>query len=136
MWCVPSGQGKGRIEHTTAIIALLLGVYTKVHLVYDCKQLMERDQAEFIGYLGLIEEGQVEYHIGIDFVVNDGELVLVDEADSLMYSNPEKFRDFVAKCACICFTATPDDQNKDSMDDRVLKAMTFAKYHYILNVAE
>lgn len=53
-----------------------------------------------------------------------------------MYSNPEKFRDFVAKCACICFTATPDDQVKDGMDAKVLKAMTFARYNYILNAAE
>ena len=51
----------------------------------------------------------VEGHTDIDFEVQDGELVIVDESDSLMYSNPEKFRDFVAKCACVCFTATPDD---------------------------
>lgn len=115
---------------------MLLGAYSKVHLVYDSAQLLERDQADFVSYLALIEENQVEYHSNIDFAVNDGELVIVDEADSLMYSNPEKFRDFVAKCACICFTATPDDQVKGGMDAKVLNAMTFARYNYILNAAE
>jgi hypothetical protein len=86
--------------------------------------------------LGLIQEDQVEYHCGIDFAVKDEELVIVDEADSLIYSNPEKFRDFIAKCACICFTATPDDQVKDGIDSKVLKVMTFVKYNYILNAAE
>jgi len=51
----------------------------------------------------------VEGHTDINFEVQDGELVIVDESDSLMYNNPDKFRDFIAKCACVCFTATPDD---------------------------
>ena len=53
-----------------------------------------------------------------------------------MYSNPEKFRDFVAKCSCLCFTATPDDQDPLGVDAKVLNAMQFKKYHYISNVAE
>jgi len=65
----------------------------------------------------------VESHTDIDFEVQDGELVIVDESDSLMYSDPEKFRDFVAKCACVCFTATPDDQELNGMDAKVLAAM-------------
>jgi len=65
----------------------------------------------------------VESHTDIDFEVQDGELVIVDESDSLMYSNPDKFRDFVAKCACVCFTATPDDQEPNGMDAKVLIAM-------------
>lgn len=105
-------------------------------MVYDSVQLLERDQADFVSYSALIEKNQVEYHSDIDFAVHDGELVIVDEADSLMYSNPEKFRDFVAKCACICFTATPDDQVKGGVDVKVLNAMTFAKYNYILNAAD
>jgi len=40
-----------------------------------------------------------------------------------MYSNPDKFRDFIAKCACVCFTATPDDQEPNGMDAKVLAAM-------------
>jgi len=47
----------------------------------------------------------------LNFQVSDGELVIIDEADFLIYDDPVKFRDFVVKCACICFTATPDDQD-------------------------
>jgi hypothetical protein len=52
---VPSGQGKGRIEHTTALLALMLGMYNKVHIVYDCEQLKNRDTEDFITYLGMVE---------------------------------------------------------------------------------
>ena len=135
LWCVPSGQGKGRIEHTTALLALYLGMYSKVHIVYDCEQLKKRDTDDFDGYLGLIE-GEVEYHVGIDFVAAEGELVVIDEADALLYNDPVKFRDFICVNACICFTATPDDWDPNGMDSKVLVAMKFAKYHYILNAAE
>lgn len=53
-----------------------------------------------------------------------------------MYNAPERFREFVAKCACICFTATPDDQEKDSMDTKLLTAMQFKQFNYITNKAE
>jgi hypothetical protein len=62
--------------------------------------------------------------------------VIIDEADALMYGNPEKFREFIAANAWICFTATPDDQDPDGMDAKVLVAMKFARYHYILNAAD
>jgi hypothetical protein len=57
--------------------------------------------------------------------VLDGELVIIDESDATMYEDPVKFREFVAKCACICFTATPDDQDPKGVDTMVLKAMSF-----------
>jgi hypothetical protein len=33
--------------------------------------------------------------------------VIVDEADVFIFDNPVEFFTFVAKCACLCFTATP-----------------------------
>eukprot|EP00347_Sterkiella_histriomuscorum_P004135 403361622 len=64
------------------------------------------------------------------------ELVIVDEADSLIFSNQEKFRDFVAKFKCVCFTASPDDQELTGIDVRVLAVMQFKQYHKILDKAE
>ena len=49
-----------------------------------------------------------------------------------MYEDPVKFREFVAKCACICFTATPDDQDPKGVDTMVLKAMSFQQFFYVL----
>jgi hypothetical protein len=70
---------------------------------------MDRDKKDFVTYLQIADPGIIEYHDNIDFIVGDDELVIVDEADAIMYEDPEKFREFVSKCACICFTATPDD---------------------------
>lgn len=37
-------------------------------------------------------ENKVEYHIGVDFEVKSNELIIVDEADTLIFENPIKFR--------------------------------------------
>jgi hypothetical protein len=93
-------------------------------MVYDCDQLLERDRADFETYLGMIDQDQIKYHKGIaDWAPLDNELVIIDEADSIMYSEPEMFRDFISKCACICFTATPDDNQSAGIDSKVLAAM-------------
>ncbi len=47
LWIVPSGQGKSRIIAMTAAIAILTGMYSKVHLVFSNEYLMERDRVEF-----------------------------------------------------------------------------------------
>ncbi|CDW87650.1 UNKNOWN [Stylonychia lemnae] len=122
MWCVPSGQGKGIIEHTLAVFALLLG-FSKVYIIYPFKQLCDRDADEFSTYL--------------DFVaIGDNELAIFDEGDAIMYNDPDKFRDFVSNCLCICFTATPDDQDPRGVDIQVLKTMTFPTFYYLMNVLE
>jgi hypothetical protein len=43
-----------------------------------------RDCADFESYLGLLTEGQMEYHTDFNLQVNDGELFIIDEADSLI----------------------------------------------------
>jgi hypothetical protein len=52
-----------------------------------------------------------------------------------MFADPSAFREFIAKCACICFTATPDDQEKDSIDVKLLNAMLFKSFDYVLDKA-
>ncbi|CDW88318.1 UNKNOWN [Stylonychia lemnae] len=131
MWCVPSGQGKGRIEHTLAVFALMLG-FSKVYIFYPSKQLCDRDANEFSTYLDFVEKDQIQHCIGIDgVVVRDNELAIFDEGDAIMHSDPEKFRDFISKCLCVCFTATPDDQDSRDVDIQVLKAMTFPTFYYL-----
>lgn len=43
LWVVPSGQGKSRIAATAAAIALLSGMFSKVHMVFENQQLLKRD---------------------------------------------------------------------------------------------
>jgi hypothetical protein len=108
---VPSGQGKSRITATAAAIALTLDMFTKVHLVFESKHLMERDQQDFEDYWILLgfDESKVEYHIGLDFSPAANELIIVDEADTFIFNDTEKFATLIAENACLCFTATPDN---------------------------
>jgi hypothetical protein len=99
----------------------------KVHLVYCNKDLLERDRQDFATYLQLLDNYavQVEYHVGYaNIEPREDELVVIDEADVLIYVDPEAFRAFIAKCACLCFTATPDDRGR-GIDKDVLGALTF-----------
>jgi hypothetical protein len=49
---------------------------------------------------------QVEYHVNYLFILAPHELVIVDEADAIMFANPPEFKEFISKNACLCFTAT------------------------------
>ena len=87
-------------------------MFTKVHLVFDNEHLLKRDRADFEDFWMLLgyDAGKIEYHVGCDFKVGPNELAIVDEVDALMFKDPIKFQQFISECACICFTATPDNQ--------------------------
>ena len=86
---VPSGQGKSRITASAAALALLSGAVTKVHLVFESKHLLNRDRRDFEAYWILLgyEESQVEYHLGCNFKPGNGDLVIIDEADAVMFND-------------------------------------------------
>lgn len=119
-------------------MALHLGGFTKVHRVFSSQQLLDRDKEEFADYLHLIDdESQVEDHVGVvGFEVKEGELAIVDEADNVMHGDPAIFFDFMSKCACICYTATPDDQDILSTDIKMLSSMKFKTLYYELDKAQ
>ena len=53
---------------------------------------MKRDQREFRGWWSLNSlESSAVYHTGLDFECLAGEIILVDEADELILSDPAKF---------------------------------------------
>lgn len=72
-------------------------MFTKVHIVFENEHLMKRDNADFESYWILLgyDESQIEYHIGCDFVPLTTELLIIDEADAIIFANPVKFKDFV-----------------------------------------
>lgn len=71
---------------------------------------MKRDQTDFESYWILLGcEEQVSYHIGCNFMPEEGALIIVDEADTFMLGQPTEFTQFIEANACICFTATPDN---------------------------
>ena len=130
MWCISSGQGKSRVLATIALILLLAGSTTKVHLVFDSIHLMQRDQREFSHWFelnGILS--QVEFHVGLDFECQPGEIILVDEADQLVLSNPAMFFIKIQHNKCICLTATPDNEDKLGVEREVLKLMGFSMFN-------
>jgi hypothetical protein len=50
LWCVPWGGGKSRIVPTAGVIAYLTKTATEIHIVYENKHLMQRDQSDFVCY--------------------------------------------------------------------------------------
>lgn len=135
LWVVPSGQGKSRITASAAALALMSGAVTKVHLVFESKHLLERDRRDFGAYWLLLGygESQVEYHLGCNFKPGSGDLVIIDEADAIMFNDPVKFSEAIDGCLVLGFTATPDNFNAAGAENRVLNLLKFQKYHYMLD---
>jgi hypothetical protein len=89
------------------------GMFNRVHIVFENEHLMMRDRADFESYwilLGYEDNTVVQYHVGCkDFKPVANELVIVDEADSLIFRDPVHFREFIRESPSVCFTATPDN---------------------------
>ena len=86
MWHIPSGKGKSRVIITIALLFLVKDPAAKIHFLFDCKQLMERDQKTFALYWENYDyKYRVEFHYKLDFKVNNGDILLIDEADVFMF---------------------------------------------------
>lgn len=122
----------------TAAIAILTGMYSKVHLVFSNEYLMERDRVEFEDLWMLTdvdtsdETGQVQYHVGCNFVCEGTSLVIIDEADIFMLGDAERFREFANGVSCVCFTATPDNGKTNGTEQKFIELFGFKRYDYML----
>jgi len=76
-----------------------------------------------VTYLALLDDGVVEYHVGFSFAPKEDELVVIDEGDALIFEDPSFFRGFIAQCACICLTATPDDDDPTGVEAKVISTL-------------
>jgi len=89
LWSVPSGQGKSRIIAFATAIAINLEMFSKVHIAFENEHLRARDHADFESLWILLNcEDKIEYHTGYNFTANEGELIIVDESDTAMFSSP------------------------------------------------
>jgi superfamily II DNA or RNA helicase len=68
-----------------------------------------------------VDDQQLIYHTSLGFKLNDNSLVIVDEADHFMLSDPLSFQSAVNGACCICFTATPDDGDLKGSEASVVK---------------
>jgi hypothetical protein len=49
---------------------------------------------------------RVTYHVGLDFECGLDDLILIDEADDMIFADPAKFKEKTQHSRIICFTAT------------------------------
>jgi len=99
-------------------------VFNKVHIAFENEHLRARDYADFVSLWILLQcENMVEYHAGYDFTTKDGELIIIDESDTATFSSPHKFAALVDGRVCICFTATPDNGDPNSVEAKVIQAL-------------
>ena len=85
MWELLGGMGKSRVIATMAFMLIEQG-YSKVHIVLPTVALMNRDKEEFNDYWVISDNVQkVEYHTNFGFEIKEGEMIISDEADHLMF---------------------------------------------------
>lgn len=94
-----------------ASLALLLltmpSKVKEVHIVYLNEVLQKKDQDDFRDLWALIPKGMmVHYHADICFAPASNSVVIIDESDEHMFSNPSIFTKLTKKAPCICLTAT------------------------------
>lgn len=106
---------------------------TKVSLVFENQHLLDRDQADFADLWDLLSyESEIVYRVGCNFTPAKDELVIFDEADTFMLNDTEQFIKLVNDCACLCFTATPDNCDDKGVEAKLIKALGFNKYEYMI----
>jgi len=106
-------------------------MFNKIHIVFENEHLKNRDLADFEEVWTLLRcADKVHYHVGIDFKVEENELIIIDESDTLMFEHPEKFAQLIDGRVCICLTATPDNCDSQGVESKVVKALNFKQYSY------
>ena len=108
-------MGKSYIVACLALLACLEHKYQRITVVVPNNYLISRDKTRFAPLFTNYEE-IVKYSSDIDFDIVANHLILVDEADDLLYKQPEKFFSIGASKMSInnkrvrpkiaCFTST------------------------------
>jgi hypothetical protein len=87
MFELSAGSGKSRIAASTSLFALRYcpGI-KKVRVVIPNSSLKFRDSAEFADFFANSSmTDRVEYHEALNFSRTEEDLVVIDEADTLIY---------------------------------------------------
>lgn len=92
-------------------MACVANLYKQVTIVIPNSYLLQRDQVRFAALLQSFST-QITYTSELDFVVTPNQLVIVDEADDLLYKQPHAFFNLGAfkmrktNPKIVCLTAT------------------------------
>jgi hypothetical protein len=72
----------------------------------------------------------VQYKTDLDFEVENNSLVVIDEADYVIFSNPSKFLNKIKDMTLICFSATITDNKTSGLEQRVVEMMGISSIAY------
>lgn len=70
--------------------------------------------------------------MGINFVCEPDDLFVVDESDVLIFSESLAFKLAISNNRCICLTGTPDNQDNDGLERRLVTKFNFARFDSII----
>ena len=114
-------MGKSFIVACIALMACISRKYSFVTIVVPNNYLLQRDQERFAP-LFRNNSKQIFYTNQIDFEVRHNHLILIDEADDLLYKQSAQFfsigaskkrcKNIVNKPRIVCFTATKGHNNE------------------------
>ncbi len=107
MWYLRPGCGKSLMLQIIGWLYLTTNAISKVTFVIPDKVLLERDVAEFAGFWGSLQKNRVEFSVEMPQATSPDQLVLIDEADMLMFGNPKEFFTAIKRSHhCICFSSS------------------------------
>ena len=108
LWQLETSMGKSILKSDVGLRALDLGLSNKIHHVTSNQSLQNRDAEDFQDMLTMSGFGnKVESHHSLNFTVGPAHLVIIDEADKFIFSEPQKLAKLMKKCLVVCLTATP-----------------------------
>ena len=132
LWELYASIGKSRIIACIGLMALSSKVVKTVHIVVPNAALKRRDESDFGDYWkfsGL--EMCVKYHDKLDFKPTKTDLLIVDEADKLVFEDPLKLRGVQKVCATICFTATLPSSKQMALEQRIIDQLGMRMLTYV-----
>ena len=85
---------------------------------------MNRDTEDFSDLVTISGFGnKIESHHSLNFAVGPGHLVIIDEADRFIFSEPQKLAKLMKKCLVVCLTATPTSNQQVDIENMIFNSL-------------
>ena len=131
VWQLICSIGKSRIIHGVGLMLLNIKAFKTVHIVIPNGALKRRDVDDFSDYWCFGNfENNVHYHEDLDFKHGRNDVLLIDEADILIFHDPMLLRKAFRLSAAICFTATPPASGQQSLERKIYEHLSLKLYEY------
>ena len=105
----------------------------RINLVFASEILKKKDIEDFEDLYTLMNASEkVERYTNIDFSTGPNSIVLLDDCDDLVLSNPSAFLKFSKRTTCIVLSATASESYAGGIEGNVLKKMKFQVFKDII----